>query len=372
MQTETTHTEPTTDELLAVVIEAETATARSAKATEPRKSGKPPSTKEAPRRSKKREAATTVIGVAGGEAARRAIVDAVDRKKVIEVACRVATKKTAGMTDAQVMQFVIENDGFRKSLAGHLHEQLDAEDLKHIYELRKTLRMSEGRFLKLYAEHNRKGLDGAYKGALKKGDALFAQHKASANPNQVRKAADKVGKSVRGKTEVVVPRGVKKNLKASDVKGLKGVRESGRSLKTLNGMVERAADPKKLTDAGTKAAGRLTLKAGAGAAAFGAGLSIACDANKVRKGEMTKAQAAENAAWAGGEAALCTAATAGVTMAAAPTLAAGTAALAASTAAGTTAMAAGLATLGPVGLGIGVGIGIGFGVKKVRQRVRAS
>jgi hypothetical protein len=47
-----------------------------------------------------------------------------------------------------------------------------------------------------------------------------------------------------------------------------------------------------------------------------------------------------------GEAALSTLASAGVTMAAAPTIAAGTAALAGSTVAGTTVMAAGLATLG--------------------------
>ena len=326
------------------------------------------SPKKKPVRSTKREAAQTAVGIAGGEVGRRTVVDAIDRKKVIDVARHVASKKCKEMTDAQVLQFVCENEGFRKSLAGHLHEQLDAADLKKIYELRKQLHMSEGRWLKLYAEHNRKGLDGAYKGARKAGDACFTQHKLSENPQQLKKAASKVNARVRGKTELVVGRGTKVDAKTA--KGLKGVREAGRSVKDVRGIVEKAADPTKVTRAGTQAAQKLTLKAGAGAALIGAGLSVATDVSKLRKGEISGGEVAENAAWAGGEAAICTLATAGVTAAAAPTIAAGTAALAASSVAGTTAMAAGLATLGPIGLGIGIGIGIGFGVKKLRKAVR--
>ncbi len=364
---------PTPDEVKAVIDEAELALAQNAGASPSEAVGHPPSPQDEsapPSRSTRREAAVTAVGIAGGEAARRAAFDALDRNKVIDVARRVATKKTAGMTDAQVVHFIADNAGFRKSLAGHLHEVLDAEDLKFIYDLRSKCGLSEGRFLQLYAEHNRKGLDGAYKGATKAGEALFAQHKLTENPAQMRKAASKVGPRLRGKTELVVGRGMKDKAAEQAAKGLKGVRETGRSVAEINGIVQKAADPKRATRAGTKAAGQLTLKAGAGAAALGAGVSVACDVNKVRKGELTISEATENAAWAGGEAALCTAAAAGATMAAAPAIAAGTAALAASTAAGTTAMAAGLVALGPVGVGIGASICIGVGVKKARTRLR--
>jgi hypothetical protein len=316
----------------------------------------------------RRGSVATTVGVAGGEAARRAIVDAVDRQRIVEVARHVARTKTRGMTDAQVMQFVVENDGFRKSLAGHLHEHLDAEDLKRIYELRKKLRMSEGRWLKLYSEHNRRGLDGAYQGVRKAGEACYAQHKLTENPQQLKKAAHRVGNRVRGKTELVVARGTEVTPEAAQ--GLKGVREAGRTAKGVRGMVDKAADARRVTDAGSKAAQKLTLKAGAGAAAVGVGISVVYDTKGVISGDKSVGEAAENAAWAGGEAAACTLATAGATAAAAPAIAAGTAALAGSSVAGTTALAAGLATLGPVGLGVGVGIGVGFGVKKLRKAVR--
>lgn len=371
--------EPTTAEVRDVIDEAERTLAAHATmesgphADHPpdaeQSAAKQPTRRAVKKLSRTREVAVTGAGAVVGESARRAVVDAIDRKKVIDVARHVASSKTKGMTDGQVLEFIASNDGFRKSLGGHLHEALDAADLKQIYDLRKTLGMSEGRWLKLYAEHNRKGLDGAYKGARKAGDAVFAQHKLSDNPQQLKKAAEKVGKTVRGKTELVVARGTNVD---GVTEGLKGSRQVGRTLKQINGMVEKAADPKKVTDIGAKSAQKLSLKAGAASAGIGVGISVACDANRLRKGEIALAEAAENAAWAGGEAAACTLAAAGATAAAAPAIAAGTAALAASTAAGTTVAAAGLAALGPVGLGIGISIGIGIGIKKVRKATRGA
>src|SRR4051794_23952305 len=43
-----------------------------------------------PKRSRSREATTTAVGVAGGQVAQQAVVDALDRKKLIEVARHVA------------------------------------------------------------------------------------------------------------------------------------------------------------------------------------------------------------------------------------------------------------------------------------------
>src|SRR5688572_25028224 len=60
-------------------------------------------------RSGTREAATTGAGVLGGEVARRQIADAVNTRKVIDVARRVASRKTAGMSDAQVLEFLGSN-----------------------------------------------------------------------------------------------------------------------------------------------------------------------------------------------------------------------------------------------------------------------
>lgn len=326
-----------------------------------------------PSRSHTREATQTAVGVAGGEVARSAIATAVDCSKLIAAARHVATRQTKGASDADVLQLIAGNDRFRESLAGHLHEHFDAEDLKRIYDIRKKLRMSEGRFLKLYPEHNHKGLDGFYTGGVrtkKATQACFANHKFSTKPQQLKKAAANVDVRVRGKTDLVVARGVKKNVAAKTSQGLKGVRETGRSVKDIRGIVEKAADPAKASQVGAKAAKNLSAKAGGGAALAGAGISILCDINKVRKGELRGRQLAENAGWAAGEAAVCTFASAGVTLAAAPGIAAGTAALAGSTAAGTTAMAAGLVTLGPAGLGVGVGIGVGYGVKKLRKCIR--
>ena len=106
-----------------------------------------------------------------------------------------------------VSSFIISKPGFRRSLAGHLHEHVDAADLKHAYKLRNWLGMSEGRFLELFPEYNYPGLDGVYKGAHKAGEACFAQHKLSENPRQLRKAASQVDKHVRSQTELVVARG---------------------------------------------------------------------------------------------------------------------------------------------------------------------
>lgn len=369
MKTKTTH-EPSREDLDALIAEAEQLTAEPAGAAEQPEGGHPPSTAATSGRSKAREAAVTLAGTAGGLTAGRAASDALARKKVIEVAKRVASRKTAGMSDQQVLEFLQANEGFRRSLVGHLHEQLDAEALKRIYEARKRLGLPEGWYVELYSKHNNTARDGVVKGA-RNGRALFLEYKASQNPQQMRKAASKAARGSRAKTGLVAPRGVKKTLSTRDVAGLKDVRDAGLSLKQMQAMVDKAANPAKVTQAGTKAAGQLTLRASAGAALLGAGISAACDANKVRKGEMTPAEAAENAAWAGGEATACTVAAAGATVAAAPTLAAGATILAGSSVAGTTALAAGLTVLGPIGVGIGTSLAVGYGVKKLRTTVRS-
>lgn len=327
----------------------------------------------APPRSHIREATQTAAGVAGGEAARRGIASAVDRSKLIAVARHVATRQTEGASDAEVLKLIASNDCFRKSLACHLHKYLDAEDLKSIYDLRKTLGMSEGRFLKLYATHNYPGLDGFYTGGArtnKATQACFTSHKLSENPQRLKQAAANVDFRVRGKTELVVARGVKKNVAAKTSQGLKGVRETGRSVKDIHSIIEKAAEPAKASQVGPEAATNITAKASGSAALASAGISILCDINKVYKGELRLRQLAENAAWAGSEAGACTFVVASVTQAAAPGIAACATALAGSTLAGTTTMAAGLRTLGPAGLGIGVGIGVSYGVKKLRKCTR--
>lgn len=65
-------------------------------------------------------------------------------------------------------------------------------------------------------------------------------------------------------------------------------------------MIQSAADPSKVTKVGTQAAQKLTLRASGGAAALGAGISIASDVRALSKGEKTAGEAAENAAWAAG------------------------------------------------------------------------
>ena len=314
-----------------------------------------------------RDAVTSVVGLAGGEMARRGITDALGREKVIAVARRVASRKTAGMSEAEVLAFIGQNDGFRRTLAGHLHEQLDAADLKRIFELRKRLGL-KGSWIKLYPEANRAGIDACRKGARKAGQACFSQHKLSENPAYLKEAASKAGKSVRGKTELVVGRGVKVSERTSH--GLKSVREASRWVGEIRGLVEKAADPAKANAVGAEAAKKLTAKAGVGAAVLGAGASVAFDIRAAKRGEKTAGEVAENAAWAGSEAAASTLATAGATAAAAPAIAMGTTALAGSSIAGTTAMAAGLTTLGPIGLGIGVGIGVSYGVRRIRKATR--
>lgn len=306
---------------------------------------------------------TTILDVSAGEIARRAVKNRIDRQTVIAVARRVASAQTKLMNDEQVLRFVAENHGFRKSLAGHMHEHLDAADLRRLHDIG-----ARSTWLRLYPEHNRQGLDGFYSGNRKAGDAVFAQHKLSTSPQQLKKAAAKVGSTVRAKTELVVGRGTKVDARTAD--GLKGVRQAGRSVGEIRKMVEIAADPAKVTEAGAQAAQKVALKAGAGAAVIGAGISVATDIKSLRRGEIAAAELVENAAWAGGEAVVCTVGTAAATAVAAPTIAAGTAALAASSLAGSTAMAASLATLGPIGLGIGVGIGVGVGVKHVRKELR--
>jgi hypothetical protein len=381
-----------------VITEAEAALASSTDSDGRSPKSHPPSTKDAPKaqpkRSKAREATTTGVGVAGGEVARRAVEDAMDRQKVIDVMRRVATKKTAGLSDEQVLRWAMEKPGRLRTLSGHLHEVLDADDLAYLSKLTG----GRTRVLTLWVTHNHKGTDGVYragakatknaaakgakastkraaakgtKAAAKKAKPTFAQHKLSENPQAIRSAAKKVSPQVRGKTEVVVGRGAKKTAEKA-VSGKMRVREAGRSVKDINRMLEKAADPNKVTKAGKQAATRMSAKAVGGSAGLSVAVSLACDAKGLYKGEKSKGEVTENAAWAAGEGALVTAATAAATAAAAPSVAAGVAALTGSAVAGTTAMAGGLALMGPVGIGIGCGIGIGFGVKKLRNKVRGS
>ena len=144
------------------------------------------------------------------------------------------------------------------------------------------------------------------------------------------------------------------------------------SVKAAHEVAEKVAEIRKAVGKRAHAPKRPSAKAGAAAAAVAAGISLACDIDKVRKGSMTKGEALEYAAWAGGEAAACTVATALVTTAAAPAIAAGTAALAGSSGAGTNAMAVGLAALGPLGVGLGVGLAISLLASALRGAPRGS
>jgi hypothetical protein len=291
------------------------------------------------------------------------------------------------MSDEQVLRWVLEEPGRLKMLGGHLHEMLDAADLKQLAKLTG----GRTRTLLLYHAHNRPGLDGAYKAAARKAGSgagkkasaqtakraarkaaskpRFAQHKLSNNPESIKSAAKKVHPRLRGKTEAVVGRGSRKAAQAA-VKDKMRIREAGRSVKDINKVLERAADPKRVKDIGKNAGTKIGAKAVGGAGVLAGGISIATDAKGLIKGEKTPLEAAENAAWATGEGAVTAAASAAATTALAPSILAGTTALAGSTAAGTTMMAAGLATLGPIGVGIGCGIGIGYGVKKLRKATR--
>jgi len=316
-----------------------------------------------------RRAYLQVIDLALSAVAANGIRRILDTQTVIKVARHVASKKTRNLTDAQVLEFIADNHSFRRSLGGHLFEALDEQNLKTIHNLRKQLGLSEGRFLKLYPEHNRRGLDGVYKGAVRAGEPLFAQHKASANINQLRKAAAKTGKSVRAKTELVILRDVHVGL--NEIKGLKRVRHAGPSMTELRAMIDHAADPGAVRRTGAAAVEKFTLKCSVGAAALSGGMSFVLDLRHVRRGEMTAAAAVENALWNGAEAALSTAATGAVTVCTTPLLAAGVSILVESTWIGTTAAAAGLATAGPAVLVIGTGLAVGYGVQQTRRHLRA-
>jgi hypothetical protein len=324
--------------------------------------------------STEREVAAIGIGLIGGEVGRRAIKDAIDRKSVVDAARRVASRQSVGFSDEQVLNWLLEKPGRIKMLGGHLHEMLDAKDLKQLAKLTG----GRTRVLELYPAHNRPGLDGVYKEATRAGKkavtngakpAKLAQHKLSGNKQAIKAAADKVCPQVRGKTEAVVARGTKKVAKEA-VGDKMRVREAGRSLRDIHTMLERAADPAKVADIGKQSAAKLGAGAIGGAAGLSVGLSIAGDVKGLVTGEKSLGEAAENAAWAAGESAATATASVLLTAAAAESIAVGVTVLAGSSVAGTTLMAAGLATLGPIGLGIGCGIAIGFGVRKVRKATR--
>ena len=362
--------EPTAEDVEQVIGEAERALAADAEAAHQRAHPPDPTdgddhgSSRSRKPSARRGAATTAGSSATAEIARRMVKGVKDRDQVVHAARRVASRQTAGLTDDQVLLWILEKPGRLRMLGGHLHEMFDADDLNLLRKL------TRGRVAgaELYAAHNRPGLDAYRTGSMGTGGARYTQHKKSANPQVLKKAADKTHRRVRGKTELAVPRGTK--VSEETARGMKGVRQTGRSAKDIDRVLKNAADPSKVRDVGTKAAQKVSLKAGAAGAAVGAGISVACDVKGLVNGEKSVGEVAENAAWSAGEAGASTVAAAGATVLAAPTIAAGTAALAGSTAAGTTALAAGLATLGPIGLGVGVSIGVGVGVKKLRKKLR--
>jgi hypothetical protein len=371
---------PSIFHLRMVLADAEAATAQAAEADAETMKDHPPdqsaTTGDDPRSDaleRARRASIAAAGVVGGEASRRAITTCVDREFVASAARRVASRQTASLTDRQVLLWLAEKPGRIRMLGGHLHEMLDAQTLKRL------AKMSGGRArtLALYAEHNRQGLDGAYKAATRKvtkkaaGSAarkgaakpLFAQHKLSDKPETIATAANKIGPRLRGKTEVVVPRGAKKAAKEG-VQDSMRIRESGHSIKDIDRMLKSAADPARVEEIGIQAGRRLGAKAIAGAGLASGGISVLFDTKGLIEGTTTPVEAAENAAWASLEGATTAA------VASAATMAAATAALAGSSLAGTTVMAAGLATLGPVGLAIGCGVAVSFGVGWVRKTTR--
>jgi hypothetical protein len=65
-----------------------------------------------------REGATTVSAAGWAERGRRQVKDALDRETVIAVARRVNRNATAGMTDEQVLSWLLDVKGRRDSLAG--------------------------------------------------------------------------------------------------------------------------------------------------------------------------------------------------------------------------------------------------------------
>jgi hypothetical protein len=229
-------------------------------------------------------------------------------------------------------------------------------------------------WLDLCAKPNEKGIDGTYRGArrafARRTDSvpLTVQHKLSSNPTKLRSAADKVSKEARAVTELVTPLRVTRPQAKGD--GLHGFRQGGWTIKRVRDMVEDAANPERLSQVGETAAKSATKKAGAKSAVLAATISVTCDVQKVRRGDLSVTEAAENAGWAGSEAAIATIAGALVTKAMTPTIAAGTSLLAGSTLAGTTTMAAALALAGPWAVGVSTTAAVSVGVKEVRERFR--
>lgn len=303
--------------------------------------------------------ANAVAGKLGTESA----LDALDLADLIQVARRVGCKATTGMSDQEVLVWLAEKPGRLRMLGGHLHEWLDAKDLKVL----SRVAPSHFRELVLYKAHNRPGLDGAYRLAVK-GDPRFATHKFSDGGLVLKGAAVKVPGKLRGQTEVVVARG--QGETARKAVGSMRVREAGRSLDDVQSIVAKAADPDKVLHAGAQAAKKMSAATAGKAGAIGACLNLAWNANAVRQGDKAVVDAAEDAGWAAVESAAGAYAAAGATAASAAYVAAGTTALAASSVGGTTAAAAGLALLGPVGVGIGASLAVGIGVRKLRQAVR--
>lgn len=345
--------------------------------------------------------AANVLGTLAGELARRGIQDAYQRELVFRELQRVATRKAKDATFEQLAA-MLKDPGRQATVKGFVFEAAD----KHGLDCLNWATRGRTHVLQLFDEHNRKALDGVYKegvrvtrkqlgsqaaktatkkvttkaagkSATKAGGkvattgAKYAQHKATRNGEVMKGAARKLADKpkVMEATEAVVPRGQGKTAKKA-LDGAMKHRESGVSVKSVEKMTKKAANPKKATQVGKAGAAKLTKKAVGGAGLAGAGISVAMDAKGLIKGEKPKGEVAENAAWAGAEGATSAAAVVVAGGAAAPVVAAGTTALAASSVAGTTAMAGALAATGPIGITIGVGLGVGWGFRKLRKATR--
>jgi len=315
------------------------------------------------------QARNTVVNLATGEAVRRRVMGAIDPGRVVQVARRVATGKTAGMTDEHVVRWLAENQARQSTIAGHVHERLDEDAVKALRAVRKALGLRPGPLLKLYDAQNRPSLDGFYQQPLP-GGVRYAQHKLSSNPTTLAQASKKIpAHIVRRQTELVVPRGTRAVAEPTAT-AMHSVRETGHSLSQVRGMLQRAADPARAAEVGARAAKKLTLRGAAGAAAVGGGLTAITSAVAVARRQKTMAEASTDVAWSAGEAALSATATAAATVAVTPAVAASGSALAASSVVGTTALAAGVAVAAPVAVSLAVAAGVGYGVRRLRD-VRA-
>lgn len=346
--------------------------------------------------------AANILGTLAGELARRGIEDAYQRELVFRELQRIARLKAKDATFEQLAA-MLKDPNRQAKVKGFVFEAAD----KHGLDCLNWASRGRTHVLQLFDEHNRKALDGVYRegvkvtrkqlgsqaaktatkkvgktaagkatskttGTVVKKGAKFAQHKATRNPEYMKCAPRKLADmpKLRDATEVVVPRGEGKVAKKA-LKGAMKHRESGTSLRQVEKMTKKAANPKKASHVGKAGAAKVTKKMVGGAAVTSVGFSLASDTKGLIAGEKSKGEVAENAAWAGAEGAVSAVGAVGLGVATAPVAAAATTALAASSVAGTTALATALAAAtGPVGLTLAAGWGAGLAVRKLRKATR--